>query len=413
MKKIKSLLLYVSVLAGTLLTVSCSDDDKPSVKYSVSPEEIVLTSEKDASSSFVIEFDKGDGNWKIAEYPEFVSVYPLSGTGRSTVRVTALGDNKSKNPLEGDIVVEVAGAKVKRQIVHVAQQNLSDCYVEPANILQMCDGLAFNWTYGHNVKYYYWNIFTQSDYNKMSESEIISQVATGKVDDRNVPDNDRYACFYNLNANSQYVVVTVSYAEGDRQGDIVSTPLTTKSSANQPEATINDLSYIPEGNDKYSYGWNVVKNTYCREYYTYAAASPDYFATYYYLEEGCYPLIAWALRNEILKNGEDHTTSINEGYIYMPFDNGRDKFYGAQVENGQSKFTAFPYTDNYMCIITWGTNTNGELSGTLDAVWADLTSDDDEVKERKVLNAMSPKKTNSGPKKISINTKDIQLIPLN
>jgi len=414
MMKIKSfLMLFVSVLAGATILVSCNKDEVDPVECTVSPTEIVLTSEKDASSSFGITFTNGEGQWRITKAPEFVSVYPQSGTGSGTIRVTTTSNNNQKNPSEGDIVIEISGANVKSQTVHVVQQNLTDCYVEPANILQMCEGLAYNWEFGRNVKYYYEKVYTQQTYNKMSENEIIKEVATGKVDDRIVPDNDNYRCFYNLNSNTQYVVVTISYAEGDRQGDVVITPLTTKSYSNQPEALVDDLSYYTDDSGDYYYGWNVKKNTYCREYYTYAAASPAYFMTYYRVENGIDAMVAWVLRNEIQKDGQDHTTSINVGYTNMPFNNGRDMFYASQVENGISYFTAFPYTDKYLTIITWGTSSSGELSGVLNTTWVDFTEDDSNAKSGRLLNVSTHKKSKGEPKSILVNSKDMKIVRIN
>ena len=405
--------LFASIIIGATALVSCGgDDDGPSIEYTLSQAEIVLTSEKGASTSFGITFAEDAGQWAVTQVPEFVTVYPQSGSGAGTVRVTAVDNNNSKQPYEGLITVEVNGAKVKTQTIRVVQQNLTDCYVEPSNILQMSDGLAFNWDFGRNTKYYYWEIFTQSDYNKMSESEVLKKVVTGDVDDRLLPDNDDYACTYNLKANTQYVVITVSFAEGDRQGDIVVTPLTTKSTNNQPEATINDMSYYTDSSNNYYYVWNIKKNTYCREYYTYAAASPAYFWIYYLLEDGCYPMIAWLVKNEIQKDGEDHSTSMNDGFTYMPFNNGRDQFYAAQVENGTSYFSAFPYTDKYFCVFTWGVGSTGELSGVINAVWYDFTEDSSSARNGKALKAVTPKANTGESKKLNINLKDIKLMRL-
>lgn len=405
------LFLFASFIIGETALVSCGDDG-PSIDYTLSQSEVVLSSEKGASTSFGITFTEDAGQWVITQVPEFVTVYPKSGNGAGTVRVTAVENNNSKQPYEGIITVEVNGAKVKTQTIRVVQQNLSDCYVEPTNILLMSDGLAFNWDFGRNTKYYYWDIFSQSDYNKMSESEVLKKVVTGDVDDRLLPENDDYACTYDLKANTQYVIITVSFAEGDRQGDIVVTPLTTKSTTNQPEAAINDMSYYSDNSKNYYYGWNVKKNTYCREYYTYAAASPAYFWIYYLLEEGAYPMIAWLVKNEIQKDGEDHSTSMNDGITYLPFNNGRDQFYAAQVENGTSYFSAFPYTDKYFCVFTWGTGSTGELSGVINAIWYDFTDDSSSAKSGKALKAVTPKTKSGEPKKLNINTKDIKLTRL-
>lgn len=413
MKKIEKLsVLLAVIIIGASVFVSCSKDDDDPYVYSLDPTDVVLEWQKGATNSFGITFNGGEGEWRVTQTPEFVNVYPQSGKGNGTVRVTTI-ENNTKHPLEGMITIECDGASVKTQTVKVVQNNLQECYVEPTNILQMSDGLAFNWNFGRNTKYYYWELFTQNDYNKMSESEILKKVVTGNVDDRVTPDNDDYACSYNLRANTQYVVVAVSFAENDVQGEVVITPLTTKSTKNQPEATINDMQYYKDSSNNNYYGWNTKKNTYCSQYYTYAAASPAYFWIYYLLEESCYPMIAWLVKNEIQKDGEDHTTSMNDGFTYMPFNNGRDQFYAAQVENGTSYFSAFPYTDKYFCVFTWGTGATGELSGVIDAVWYDFTEDTSSAKSGKSLKAVAPKKTSETPKKLNINPKNIKLIRIN
>lgn len=404
---------FTSILIGVSFFVSCSSSDGPSIEYTISPSEIVLTSEKGASSSFVIDFSEAAGNWSINQVPEFVTVYPQSGNGSGTVRVTAVDNNNSKQPYEGIITLNVDGAKVKSQNIRVVQHNLTDCYAEPINVLQMCDGIAFNWDIGRNTKYYYWGCYEQSAYNKMSESEILKRIVTGNISDRVLPDNDDFACTYDLDANKQYVVITVSFAEGDRQGDIVVTPITTKPSTNQPEATISDVSYYTDKSNNYYYGWTVKKNTYCSQYYTYAAASPELFWAYSRLSEGTGVMVAWALRTEILKDGQDHSTNINNGYTWLPFDNGRDKLYAAQIESGTMiDFRAFPYTDKYVLILTWGTNANGDMSGVMNYVGFSLSNANSKVRNGQKLKGSPLYRPTGEPKTLNLSTKDFKFTRL-
>lgn len=242
-----------------------------------------------------------------------------------------------------------------------------ECYTEPTNILLMSDGLAFNWKFGTNTKYYYWSFFTQSEYNKMSESEVIRKVVTGNIEDRCQPDNSDFACVYNCHSSTTYVIVTVSFANGDQQGEIVVTPLSTKTANNQPRAAIDDVSYYSDNSNNTYYGWTTKMNTYSKEYYTYAAASPDEFYTYRLMSYEYTPMVAWLLRNEITKNGEDHTTSINvQKSLNWNFNNGRDYFFAAQLRDGTSYLRAFQNVDKYFLLITWATGNNNELSGVFD-----------------------------------------------
>lgn len=410
MKKLtKFSVLFASLFIGVTTLVSCGGDDDNPIDWTLSNSEIVLTYERGASTSFGITFSEGNAQWNVTQAPEFVSVYPQSGTGSGTVRVTA-NETNTKQPLEGVITIEVSGAGTKT--VRVVQQNLDECYTEPANILQMSDGIAFNWECGRNTKYYYWKSFTQSNYNKMSENEVIKTVVTGNIDDRVTPSNDGFACVYNCNANTSYVIVTVSYAEGDIQGEVVVTPITTKSATNQPEAVIDDVSYYTDSSDNYYYGWTSKKNTYCSQYYTYAAASPENFWAYYRVMEGTDILVAWALRTEIQKDGEDHTTSINSGYNWLPFNNGRDQFFAAQVESGTSYFRAFPATDKYLLILTWGTSSNGELSGVMYAFAHDFTDDSSSARKGMVLKSMPSHKSTGMPKDLNLTSNDFKFTRL-
>ena len=104
---------------------------------------------------------------------------------------------------------------------------------------------------------------------------------------------------------------------------------------------------------------------------------------------------------------------MNEGFSYLPFNNGRDLFFAAQVENGTSYFTAFPYSDKYFCVFTWGSGATGELSGLINAVWYDFTDNSSSARNGKALKAVTPKKTSGEPKKLNINSKDIKLIRVN
>ena len=153
--------------------------------------------------------------------------------------------------------------------------------------------------------------------------EVIRKVVTGNTEDRCQPDNSDFACVYNCHSSTTYVIVTVSFANGDQQGEIVVTPLSTKTANNQPRAAIDDVSYYSDNSNNTYYGWTTKMNTYSKEYYTYAAASPDEFYTYRLMSYEYTPMVAWLLRNEITKNGEDHTTSINvQKSLNWNFNNG-------------------------------------------------------------------------------------------
>ena len=379
MRRIKFIILILSMIFAF---TSCGSDEpeggssggnKSDIEFSLSPSEVSLTCEKNATATFDIKFTKGDGEWRITEFPSFLTASKSNGTGSATVTVTAKEENYTLTPREGVIKVEVIGAKVRIQSIRVVQLGLEGCFSRPISILLMSDGLAFDWEYGNDTKYFYWEVFAQSDYDKMSESEVTSKV-TANADKRIATGKDMVACASGLSPDIHYVVVTVSFDKNNKQGETKVTQMQTTSS-NQPEAAINNVSYYrDDGTNNYFYGWNATMNASCKRYFTYAAASPEMFHVYRLLEDGRTPLVAWYLRNEIKKDGSTHSTSLNLGIEDMPFTNGRDQLFAAQTKDGMSFFTAYPETDKYLVVITWAEE-NGEFSGIINAKYFDLTED--------------------------------------
>ena len=399
--KTKVFNLFVLLALGLSAITSCTSDFESEVEFYLNPENIELESQRGSMATFTI---STDGEWTVTNVPSFVKVSSTKGKGTTIITVQTVAENNTSRDYEDIIVVSVDGAKETKSITIKQSRGIEpDCFTEPANILLMSDGLAFNWQHGKNTHYYYWGIFSLEDYNKLNEAEIIEKVATGNVDDRVTPDQDNYACFYNLNAKTQYMVVTISYATNGKRGEVVITPLTTKSSSSQPVAVVESVSYATDSNNNYYYAWDVEKNTYCNQYYTYAAASKDYFKTYYWLEEGAIAILAWAIREEILSDAESHNTRINS------FSDGRETFIGAQVNNGTSYLAANVYTDTYFQVVTWGTDSRDELSGKLGGGIVDLSEDSSETSKARVKPLNANTHSSEGPKKVLVNRNYIEI----
>ncbi len=399
--KTKVFNLFVLLALGLSAITSCTSDFESEVEFYLNPENIELESQRGSMATFTI---STDGEWTVTNVPSFVKVSSTKGKGTTIITVQTVAENNTSRDYEDIIVVSVDGAKETKSITIKQSRGIEpDCFTEPANILLMSDGLAFNWQHGKNTHYYYWGIFSLEDYNKLNEAEIIEKVATGNVDDRVTPDQDNYACFYNLNAKTQYMVVTISYATNGKRGEVVITPLTTKSSSSQPVAVVESVSYATDSNNNYYYAWDVEKNTYCNQYYTYAAASKDYFKTYYWQEEGAIAILAWAIREEILSDAESHNTRINS------FSDGRETFIGAQVNNGTSYLAANVYTDTYFQVVTWGTDSRDELSGKLGGGIVDLSEDSSETSKARVKPLNANTHSSEGPKKVLVNRNDIEI----
>ena len=384
MKRFNLISIFVILIITVMAFLSSCGSDEPEggksgdnnneLEYSLSPTEITLACDKNVATSFKIAFTKGDAEWVITEVPDFVTVSSSSGKGSSIITVSTKDENHTLTPRQGYITTEVNGAIVKTRSIRVIQQGLEDIYAQPVNFLSMSDGLAFEWECGKNTNHFYWEIFSQSDYDKMSENDVKSKVISS-AENLIVPSQKTPSWINHLNPDTRYVIITVSFDNDNHQGEMRVTPMTTKPTTGQPEAIIDNVSYYREdGTNNYNYGWNIKMNTSCQRYYTYVAASTEMFHIYSLLEEGRTVQVAWYLRNEIQKNGATHSTSINNGYEDMPFTYGRDQLYAEKTSDGMSFFTAYPETDKFLIIITWGVG-NGDYSGIINFKCFDLTEE--------------------------------------
>ena len=281
-----------------------------------------------------------------------------------------------------------------------------EIYTEPTNILLMYNGLAFYCNYGADTQYFYWKSFTQEEYNKMTEAEVRNKVITGEKDDQHKVDYEMAYAVTNCKEKTQYVIVTVSYGKNDEEGEMTVTPMTTKSSIDQPVAEIDKDNVTIYGpyNNQYYYEWTAVRNTYCSKYYTYAAASSDWFYALSELDRDCDIFLALEMKNEISKNGERHSTNINTwgNWTFK----GRDMMFAAQVESGASTLSAST-TDKYLLIVTWGASLSDELSGIFDWVYYwDFFSDSASARLRKVR---GKNRVDESRKELSFDTRALKL----
>ena len=287
---------------------------------------------------------------------------------------------------------------------------------EPVDELLMCYSYAHGVSCGPGTKYFYIALYPLATYNKMSEREVIADVVTGKVEDRETPNADNYYS-WNLNENSTYVLAIVPYGENDLQGNLYTKQIKTKTSDSEPDVEITNFS-IDWTTD--SYVWNVTKNTYCSSYYTYAVSSKTKFPTYSWMENKAYGLIAWAIRAELKKDNSNHLTNINQNvwkdWGYSDY-TAVEKFYALQINDGTSTFAGNPLSDRYFQLVVWGTKSNGDLSGMLHfayADWSDIYASRSDSKTISPFESPKTPEANDGKLKyIRGNINDIEIVRIN
>jgi len=370
-------IMMAVVMSGGFVSCDSDNGDDP-IEFSLSTNKISLSSEQGSEDTFDISFKNGTANWEITNFPDFVTISTSdqSGNGNKKVTVKAKNNNDSDKDIIGTITVKAKGATPETLSIEVIQKWLSGLNVELTDELLMCRGFAYRVSCGSSTKYFYQKMYIQSDYSKMSEKEVVNDVVTGKVDDRDTPSDDNFYS-WNLKENTSYVLAIVPYGENDRQGKLYIYKFKTKKSDSEPQVDITNFS-IDWKTD--SYVWNVTKNTYCASYYMYATASKSYFPTFYWMEEGALALIGWAIRSEMEKDDTNHLANINQNtWKDWGYDSytAVEKFYAEQINDGTSSLSANPLSDKYMQIVVWGTKSNGDLSGYLTfgyADWSDVST---------------------------------------
>lgn len=242
-------------------------------------------------------------------------------------------------------------------------------YAQPKLTLNMCNGFACDFELGLSTKYFYVGLYRQEYHQRKTEKELIEETVTGDVDDRETYQSTKNGLVWTgCNAGEKLFLVIVPFDGNNQRGVAYTKYITTKTSAQQPRATIDDVSIRDS-----KYHWTATKNTYCDEYYTYFAASNYLMVPYFWaVELNDHVQFAWRLWREMQQNKSDHKTYINDQLWKEMSDSEHDyttytaneKFYGAMKNSGESTF-ATSSIDDYVFICTWATS-NGKMSGDLD-----------------------------------------------
>lgn len=406
----------LTILMAVTLSVglsSCKDDHESEPTLSVSLSEVNFDAKGNGDGDVYISVDHTGWIANVTDGSSWIELSDKSGEGSSILTISVKSENTLLTERTGTVRITSTSGGLKEEITVVQAAGGVRVSAEPSDELLMCYSYAHGVSCGAETKYFYISLYPLSTYNKMSEREIIADVVTGKVEDREEPNADNYYS-WNLAENSSYVLAIVPYGENDVQGKLYTKQIKTKSSDSEPDVEITNFS-IDWATD--SYVWNVTKNTYCSSYYTYAVSSKTKFPTYYWMESKSYGLIAWAIRSELKKDNSNHLTYINQNvwkdWGYSEY-TAVEKFYALQINDGVSTFAANPLSDRYIQIVVWGTKSNGDLSGMLHfgyADWSDVYSSRSDSKVISPFNSPTTPEANEGKLKcIRGNINDIEIM---
>lgn len=337
-----------------------------------------------------------NGAWTLEGKPNWLDISALSGSGTSTIKVWPNSANEDSGIREAILTVK-SGTKSESKKVTQRAGLESDCYAKPSNFLTFVHDVAFNFTCGNNTKFFYVRAFPTANISRYTNAELVQSVLNegDKWDRITKAEASRAGCFRELlDANTSYTIVTVSYSNNDKLGDVEKIEFKTKPTVNQPTADIVDVT-IGTKNNTPVYGISVKKgqNGYCEKYYVWGAAGS--FISSYFI----YPAVkCWYIKQEIKSEPTSHSTNINK-YLDAAtgnISNGREYLHGPlSQEESISSDLKYSNDDAYIDVIVWALDADGELSGYV-------------TSERYTISNSSRKKASANSAEIKVNSAEIK-----
>lgn len=341
MKKLlfKSLILMGATVAATIGFTSCSggDDDDPTASLTAD-KSVSLSSEKGASNTFAI---TSNVSWALSGKPEWLTVTPLNGNGNATVTVTTLSANETAEERSATLTVTAGDQTVT---VTVTQASMyANCSASVTNELILSNGYYADLKFSSNVLGYVGYII-ESSLEKTYGSKELYDAVLSLGDRKSAEDND-YAMWYGLSANTEYSYCIIPYISSDggnvEYGPMTITHFTSKSSSTYCDAPVT-TSYASS-----TWRYKTTMNKRCHHYWLlYATGS---YAYSYYSMPDIY--LAYVMRYQI-ENNENYDYSINERTVSINRESG----------------------ENYFFVWTWGVDDTGELSGNISTSYKNLSS---------------------------------------
>lgn len=360
----------------TTITVSTDDGEgTKNVKVSIAASEHTLT-----VSGLDAEFDAAEGNiqtaqeleitcnssWTISGKPDWLSIDKLSGTGNATVKVWPNRANNSSDDLKATLTVRSGNKSVPKTVVQRAGREKA-CYAKPSNVMNFTFDLVMNFNCGSNTKFFYVRAFKTSGLSRYTDEELVKSVLDEEAawDRKTYEEADLARCFgEELEPNTSYTIVTVSYSKEDKLGEVIKYEVKTKPVENQPMVDIIDVGiYTKNGKDVYGITVKKGQNGFCEKYYVWGAAGKTLSSYYIYGT-----IKAWYLYQEIKANPISHATNINKYLDKWTLETtvGREYLHGPlSQEESLSSDLLFSYDDYYVDIVAWGIDADGEHSGLI------------------------------------------------
>lgn len=231
-----------------------SSDDEPTT-LTVNPNAISLVSSANASATITIECS---GQWLVTSYPDWINISSTSGTGNTTLTITALTENATASVRSGYIMISSDDLEATVNVSQVAALK-SGCEVTIDDQVILNTSATFRLKFGSNASYMYGGFLSASAAG-WNDNKIV-EVLENSAEAMNCK-NGMTLTADNLNEKTSYIQCFVAYDAKGNRGEVIRIPFTTASSKNAPAAYISDVSY----SDDYWY-WSTSISATASEYY--------------------------------------------------------------------------------------------------------------------------------------------------
>ena len=408
--------------------IICDKDDNLSREYDINQKGVEITilvsgldadfePEKGSMNQSQELYIKTNTSWEIKGKPDWLDITPQSGNGiettiTQTVKVWPNCENSSSEPRQATLTI-CAGSKQVEKTVRQRGSNISPCYAIPSTVIKLTESIAWDYDFSRDLHHVYSTLMDALSANAMTDADVKKYVENYADDDdawmRRTPEQfETYGnafSFYGLNANTNYVIISVAYDKDNRIGKIDRTAASTKQDNVYESPWTNNVMYGYElQGEQYVYRITVQKDAehgaYSDKFYSWAIVGTDYFKTL----GSTRAQLALYMTLELKKNPNPHDTYIN----------GSDR--SAVREHIEGPVSEASYTipanilnDKYLQVVNWCLLQNGEFSGRIFNGSVDLQDEESRRTLKAVNSKVHPKFVQFNPKDIENNARIIRL----
>lgn len=236
MDKFKHVLLLTLLVAGLGMLTACSDKDDEPTSISVSPSQITLLSDKNSTASLTITANK---DWTLSNTADWLSVSASSGSGNTTVILTALSENASASSREATVTITSGESSTE---VSVSQLGafVDGCSVSFENIVIMTTSVAFKFDVGPKVDYFNFG-WLKSSAAGWTDERIVEWLS-GEDSKTLGADVDGIYGLDGMKAGTDYYLVAIAFDKQGNRGELTKTRVTTRTESNyEPITNIDDV----------------------------------------------------------------------------------------------------------------------------------------------------------------------------